>query len=324
MLVTDGIPDEPELRKQNTSELYYYTLTLHMQATFPPHAGVDFVKTARHDTYPAINPAKANLTGKVVLVTGASRGIGKATAIAFAQAGASGLVLVARSDLSATKTACEAVATRPGQTLKVLTVSVDTSDATQVNAALAKAKETFGRLDIVVNNAGVLEPYALLGDSNSETWWKTWNVNVRGTYEVTRASLPLLLESGGDKTIIIVSSLAAHNVLPTHASAYSTTKLAQLRLTEILVNEYGSKGVSVFAIQPGAVATDMSSTVPDDMRHFIVDTPEVAAHTMVWLARERRDWLSGRYVSCQWDVEELEAKKQEIIHGDKLKVRMVV
>ena len=63
---------------------------------------------------------------------------------------------------------------------------------------------------------------------------------------------------------------------------------------------------------------------PSDMQHILVDTPEIAAHALTWLVRERRDWLAGRYFVCQWDVDELQAMKQNILEGDKLKVRMVV
>ncbi|CCM01536.1 uncharacterized protein FIBRA_03592 [Fibroporia radiculosa] len=286
--------------------------------------GFEFVKTIRHDTYPAIDPSKADFGGQVVLITGASRGIGQATAISFAKAGASGLVLFARSDMSTTKAACEAAATRPGQSLKVLTLSVDTSSTSQVSAALVTAKETFGRLDVLVNNAGYSEPHALLADSDPEEWWHTWDVNMRGTYEVTRGCLPLLVESKGSQTIITVTSVAAHGVVATQASSYGMSKLAQVRLAELLMNEYGDKGILAYAVHPGAIVTAMSAGVPENMKPFFVDTLEVAADAIVWLAKERREWLAGRYFSCQWDVEELESRKQEIVDGDKLKVRMVI
>lgn len=88
--------------------------------------------------------------------------------------------------------------------------------------------------------------------------------------------------------------------------------------------EYGDKGILAFAVHPGSIATEMAAKMPEEMMHIVVDTPEIAAHTLTWLVRERRDWLAGRYFVCQWDVDELEAKKQEIVDGDKLKVRMVV
>ena len=97
-----------------------------------------------------------------------------------------------------------------------------------------------------------------------------------------------------------------------------------LRFTEFINAEYGDKGVLAYTLHPGAIPTDMSYSMPSDMLHVLVDTPELASHTILWLIKERREWLAGRYLSCQWDVEELLARKQEIVDGDKLKVRMVV
>lgn len=87
---------------------------------------------------------------------------------------------------------------------------------------------------------------------------------------------------------------------------------------------YGEQSVIAFAINPGAIVTEMALRLPEEFHHIFVDTPELASHTMVWFVRERREWLAGRYFSCNWDVDELEAKKQDIVDGDKLKVRLVV
>ena len=173
--------------------------------------------TARHDTYPAIDPSKSNFAGKVVVVTGASKGIGKAIALAFAQAKVSGLALLARSDLSAVKAACEA-AQRPGQNIKILTIRADVTKTADVVAAAQKVKETFGRLDILINNAGYLEEVTLLGESEPIDWWRSFEVNVKGTYEPIHAFLSLLIESGGDKTIVNLSTVGAHFVDPTFAA----------------------------------------------------------------------------------------------------------
>ena len=97
-----------------------------------------------------------------------------------------------------------------------------------------------------------------------------------------------------------------------------------LRFAEFVNVEYGDKGVVSYCVHPGAIFTEMSDTLPDALKPLLVDKLELAAHTFVWLINERREWLAGRYVSCHWDMEALLAKKQEIIDGDKLKVRMVV
>lgn len=275
-----------------------------------------------------------------MLVTGASKGVGKAIAIAVAQAGASGLILFARSDLSTTREACLS-AQRAGKSLNILTFAVDIVNYQQVVAAVKKAEETFGRLDVVINNAAQLNEHMVITDGDVGDWWGIWDTNLRGAYHVTRATLPLLIKSNGDKTIINVSSLAAAIVLPA-MSSYSVSaespshdliakfvrmqisKLAVLRFSEFINSEYGDKGVVSYSVHPGAIPTDMSAIIPDEMKHILVDTLELAAHTLVWLIKKRREWLAGRFISCTWDVEEFESLKDEIVQGDKLKVRVTV
>lgn len=180
-------------------------------------AVLNLTPTERHDTYPAIDLSKADLSGKVVLVTGSSKGVGKAVAIAVAQAGASGLILFARSDLSSTKEACLS-AKRAGKSLDVITCSVDITDKKQVETAVKKAEDVFGRLDVVINNAAQLNEYKTIVDSDVDDWWGIWDTNLKGTYIVTRAVLPLLIKSNGDKTIINVTSLGAAIVAPAMSS----------------------------------------------------------------------------------------------------------
>ena len=176
-----------------------------------------FIPTGRHDTYPAVDPAKADLSGKVVVLTGASKGIGRAIALAIAQSGARGLILLARSSLDAVKEQCLA-AQRRGHPLEVLAVQTDVANNEQVVAAAKRVEDTFGRVDVVINNAGYAERYNYIADSDPDDWWKVWNVNLRGPYHVTRAFLPLLIKSGGDKTIVNVASIAADILLPRYSS----------------------------------------------------------------------------------------------------------
>ena len=188
------IPKSPQLR------IYANIAVITLEYTFIP--------ANRHDTYPAINPANADLSGKVVLITGASRGIGKALALSIAQSGAHGLVLLARSPLASLAKACLS-ARRLTRPLQVLALQVDIIDNVQVEAAAKKTEETFGRLDVVINNAGYLDTVKPFAESDSDEWWNVWNVNVRGIYHVTRAFLPLVIKCGGDKTIISLSSSLA-------------------------------------------------------------------------------------------------------------------
>ncbi|GJE98166.1 SDR family oxidoreductase [Phanerochaete sordida] len=288
------------------------------------YPGAIFIPNNRHETYPAIDPTKANLSGKVVVVTGASRGIGKAIALAVAQAGTKGLALFARGSLDAVKAECLA-AQRQGHPLEVLTAQVDVTNEAQVAAAAKQVEATFGRVDIVVNNAGYLEPYNFIADTVSAEWWRGFEINVQGTYFVTRAFLPLLIKSDGDKTVVNVSSGGAFMFLPRY-SAYALSKLAEIRFSEVLVAEYGAQGILSYAVHPGMNDTDMTKQLPPDVQAIVtyLDTPEFAANTLLWLIKERRDWLAGRYVDCNWDMEALEAKKQEIVEGDKLKLTLSI
>ena len=90
--------------------------------------------------------------------------------------------------------------------------------------------------------------------------------------------------------------------------------------------EYGGRGIIAIAYHPGTVMTEMLNRLPQEILDGVpfTDTPELSGDMVVWMTKERRQWLSGRYIDCNWDVSELEAKKDEIMKGDKLKVRMIV
>ena len=102
------------------------------------------------------------------------------------------------------------------------------------------------------------------------------------------------------------------------------SKLAVVRFAEYISSEYKDKGVIAYSVHPGGIPTEMGLKLPDALHSNLIDTLEVAAHTTLWLVKERREWLAGRYIICQWDVDALLAKKQEIVDGDKLKVRMAL
>ncbi|KAL1963863.1 hypothetical protein VTN77DRAFT_7795 [Rasamsonia byssochlamydoides] len=291
-------------------------------APHPDPTAVNFTSTTHHDTYPAI--AKSDQRGRIVLITGASRGIGRATAVSFAKAGAAGIVIAARSGLDEAEKEILAAAQDAGhQTApQVLKLKLDVTDEASVKDAVVQVEQTFHRLDILVNNAGYLENWVPVADSDPSEWWKVWEINVKGVYLVTRAFLPLLLQ-GGHKTIVNVSSVGAHLTRP-GASAYRTSKFAVLRFTEFIAAEYADKGVVAFAIHPGGVPTELALTMPEYMHPVLVDKPQLAGDSIAWLTQDRKEWLGGRYISVNWDLPELVAKRDEIVNDDKLKMRIVI
>ncbi|KAK0716256.1 short chain dehydrogenase reductase [Lasiosphaeris hirsuta] len=279
-----------------------------------------FTETARHDTYPEINPSTQDCSGKSILVTGANRGIGKAQVLSYARAGASQIAVGSRSDASDVVAACLAASSEAGKAAPaVIWVKLDVCDQASVDAALEQVKKEFGRLDVLVNNSGVLHPAGGLIDHPTETYIHTWDVNFWGTYRVTKAFLPLMLE-GGDKTVIFTTSVGAHVVIP-HLGAYNIGKFALCRLAEYVDVEYGEQGVLCYSYHPGGIITDLSLNLPTHVQGILTDTVELGADTLIFLTSKKRDWLAGRYLSANSDMPELMALEEEIVKGDLLKFK---
>ncbi|CAD0112201.1 unnamed protein product [Aureobasidium uvarum] len=289
------------------------------------HAGFKFTPTTHNDTYDFISTKSQNLKGKRVFLTGASKGIGRETALSMARAGASSIALGARSSLSELATEVEKAAKEAGHpSPQVISIKLDVTDVSSTEQAAKTVKDEFGGLDFLFNNAGYLEDFKKIGESDPDEWWKTQEVNIKGPYLVARAFIPLLLDTkDGDKTIINTSSIGAHVIMP-GASSYQSSKLALLRLGEFIQSEYSDKGILCFGIHPGGVMTELASKMPQTSHHLLQDTPALAGDTVAWLINEKREWLAGRYVSVTWDMKEFLDKKDEIVKKDLLKVRMVV
>ena len=149
----------------------------------PKYSAQDFVNDLRHDTYPFVDPKKLNLSGKHILITGASKGIGRALAVAYAQAGAAGIAIGARSDLASLEKEINQAASAAGwQAPKVIRISLDVTDLASAEAAAKTTESAFGKLDILVNNAGYLATWAKMAEGDPAEWWKTWEVNIKGKY----------------------------------------------------------------------------------------------------------------------------------------------
>ncbi|USP80132.1 uncharacterized protein yc1106_07406 [Curvularia clavata] len=282
--------------------------------------------TERNDTYPYIDSKKVNLKGKNVFITGASKGLGKATAISFAQAGASGIALGARSSLEPVVQEVLQAAKNAGHPEpRISTVSLDVTNRESVDAAAKKVSQDLdGRIDILINNAGYFAELKAIQDIDPDKWWRNYEVNVKGPFLVFRAFHPLLLKSSL-KILINVVSVGAIMTLPL-SSAYGPSKLATLRITEQINqdNGEGKEGILAIAVHPGGVMTEMGKLLPEELHVLLPDTPQLSGDTLAWLGAERREWLGGRYVSANWDMEELSGKKEEIVKRDLLKMRLAV
>ncbi|KAH9963677.1 NAD-P-binding protein [Russula compacta] len=273
----------------------------------------DLKVSARNDIYPTIDP-KAHYdaqtyAGKVVLVTGASRGIGAEIALQFARAGAI-LTLVARSQAALDASKDAILRERPSA--QILTFPADVRDVTKAEEVVAVTVAKFGRLDILVANAGILRPMDKpFASKDPKGWWDVLEVNVRGPYNYIHFSIPELLKTKGQ--IAIVTSLAAQVRVP-NSSEYCTSKHTINRFAEFVTIEYPD--IKVFSINPGSVETDMydefGGNIPPN------STAGLAAATILYLTSGKADYLSGRYTSATWDLGEVERDwKEKIVaqHG---------
>ena len=221
-----------------------------------------------------------------VWITGASRGIGAATARHLAAQGAF-VVLAARS-ADAIEAIAHEIREAGGQ---AEAIACDVARYDDVKAAVAAAMAPTGRLDLLVNNAGVIEPVARLTDSNPADWAKVVDINLMGVYHGLRAALPAMTEAG-QGTIVNISSGAAVGALEGW-SQYCSSKAAALSLTRCADKEFGEKGLRVIGLSPGTVATQMQVDIKasginpvsqlDWSAHI---PPEWAGRAVVWLCSD--------------------------------------
>lgn len=236
------------------------------------------------------------MDGKVVIVTGASRGIGAAAVRAFVAAGARVAALARNAGQVAD------LADELGT--DVMALGCDVSDAAAVQAAVGTVQARFGRIDVLVNNAGVIEPIARLADADVDDWGRSIDINLKGVFHGMRAVLPVMRAQGGG-TIITVSSGAATNPLEGW-SAYCAGKAGALMLTRAAHLEEGPHGIRVLGLSPGTVATDMQVKIKasgvnpvsqiDFATHIPADWP---ARALVWMCGPAADDWLGRDISLR-------------------------
>ena len=121
------------------------------------------------------------------------------------------------------------------------------------------------------------------------------------------------------------SSVGAHIIVPS-LSAYQPSKLAVLRFAQFIDAEYASQGVTAITVHPGNILTEIATSgdIPEELKFVFTELAELPANTIVWLTAQKREWLSGRYVNVTWDMPQLEEKREAIVQGDRLKVKLDV
>jgi len=235
-----------------------------------------------------LNP-EIDLTGKTAVITGASRGIGAATARRLVHAGAN-VALLARSEES-----IKTLAQELGD--KAIAIACDVSVWADVNEAIRQCHTHFGTLDILVNNAGVIDPVARLDVADPDSWSQVVDINLKGPFYGIRAALPLMKASGG--VVINISSGAASNALEGW-SHYCATKAGLFSLTQCVHKEYADKGIRCVGLSPGTVATDMQKVIKasevnpvsklDWSTHI---APETVADAIIWLCTDASSSYDG-------------------------------
>ena len=229
--------------------------------------GVNFVSTLHTDIYPAIDPTKTNLSQpqKIVLITGSGRGIGRSIALRYAECGVACIILCSRTMSEMDEV--EGTIKKIDEGVRVRKFECDVTDEMAVGHVAEAVRAQEGRLDVLVNNAGTGDPWVPIADGVADEWWRTWTVNIRGVHLMLRALLPLLVQTAAEKKeggvvdVLNISSVGAHHLVP-GASAYQTSKMALIRLTEFVQVEYGAKGVNCMAVHPGSVLTELSRHGP--------------------------------------------------------------
>ncbi|CUH78322.1 SDR family oxidoreductase [Tropicibacter naphthalenivorans] len=237
-----------------------------------------------------------DLTGKTVMITGASRGIGAEAARAFAAAGAK-VALVARS--------AEAIAELAGEIgAQAVAIPCDIARYWEFEQAVANCLKAHGSLDILVNNAGVIEPIARMAEADPDKWGEVIDINLKGVFHGMRAGLPVMLEQGSG-SILTIGSGAAHGPVEGW-SQYCSSKAGALMLTKMVHKEYGDQGIRAISLSPGTVATQMQRDIKASGINPVSQLdwsdhvpPEWPAKALVWMASEAADGFLGDEISLR-------------------------
>lgn len=233
----------------------------------------------------------------VAVITGAASGMGRSIAHEFAAEGAA-VVVVDVDEEGADEVAAEIEADGG----EAISVYGDVTDQESVEEVVETTVEKFGTIDILCNNAGVLDDFAPVGDASDDVWYGVIDVNLHGPFLLTRAALPELLE-GDEEGIVINTASIAGKVAGGGGAAYTTSKHGLIGFTKQLAHDYGPD-IRANAICPGAVRTGMTDDMLEDLEAMTAETPaqryaepEEIAEVAVFLASDESSFVHGTAVN---------------------------
>ena len=277
-------------------------------------------QTALHSIIPSMDrpkvderrsPRESGLRGKVVLITGAVAGIGRATAMRFAEEGSR----IAAWDVS-DKAAAQLQSAINWAGGEAHFQAVDVTHASDVEFAAQAVLERWGRIDVLINNAGIVRDAQLVkwnGGSpesimSEEVWDSVLNVNLKGVFLVTRAVVPHMIKAGGG---VILSAASVVGLLGNFGQTnYVASKAGIIGMTRTWARELGKHKIRVNAVAPGFIATDMVRAMPEKVLQAMVahtplgraGTPEDVANAYVWLASDQASFIHGAIISVDGGV----------------------
>jgi NAD(P)-dependent dehydrogenase (short-subunit alcohol dehydrogenase family) len=241
-------------------------------------------------------PAELPLAGQVVLVTGASTGIGRHLAEGLAARGASVAGLARGAERLATAMAEVAA----GTGAPTLAAPADVTDRAAVEAAVARVLDEFGRIDLLVNNAGLMDVQEVPPwEADPDDWWRVVTSHIRGAQLLAHAVIPGMLQRGSGRIVSLASGLGTR-ASPVY-SAYSVGKTGLMRLTEALALALEGTGVHAFDLSPGVVRTDMTAAMSMHIGRTEWTDPKDVVDTVAHIAAGELDTWSGRYLRAGAD-----------------------
>ncbi|KAF1960306.1 putative short-chain dehydrogenase [Byssothecium circinans] len=268
-----------------------------------------FTKTWHNKPYPQISPLLPELraTDSVVFITGGGTGIGKATAIAFAQAGAKVIAIFGRRIDKLQAAAEEIRKANPNGTTTVIFEAVDLSQGAAVDAAFADAIKKAGeaQIDIFIHNAGILQTHGVVAGYDYDEFRNGLDLNMVGAFNTVQAMLPLLAH---EAKVFNISSSIAHVSLMPRCWAYAASKMANIKMFDYLQAE--NSNLHVVNVHPGVVNTDINASTEHE--GLGVDDINLPAHFLVWLTSREAEFLKGKFVWVNWDVNDLKDRADEI------------